>query len=492
MSVSVFFSNKNIQVIVGKSSGKSIYIDKLIEVPMPENAILNGVIIEGETESIIKKLKEIWTGNGLKGNVDLIINSPQFISNRTTMPLIPNVSKATDYLDKQNSDEFGRFDSPIKGWYLLRTNKKENTQDVVTEVAERTFIETYIKIFSEAGITLNSVHDGVSLATELLATCVHDQTAIYMIKDAQMLVTILYEKGKYYYNSTRRLFQDDGTQEFAAEIRSNISGVRQFANSQHLESAITDVYFAGMSSDDVGMLQGYLADTDPDITVHGTVAPSHIHFKKWNDRLTSFIYPVAGLVVPKTGFSVLKAIRKNDEAYARKVELIKKGIPVAILTGVLLIITLFLLAVRISTANRLSKLEQYNNKPEVIQGSMQYDALVTRSGRYGDRQGGVDLLREYIDSYPIPDSSINKQISEAARSEDVTIEFNSYNADSGVFATTASSSEVEKIHKFIARLLEMDIFEDVDYTGYTWNDGDGTWSIKVICTLSGQAEKEEE
>jgi hypothetical protein len=45
---------------------------------------------------------------------------------------------------------------------------------------------------------------------------------------------------------------------------------------------------------------------------------------------------------------------------------------------------------------------------------------------------------------------------------------------------------------FIADLLDMDIFENVDYTGYSWNESDGTWSIKVICTLSGQSEKEGE
>ena len=109
MSVSVFFSNKSIQVVVGKSSGKSIYIDKLIEAPMPENAILNGVIIDEGDVAISRQLKEIWSTNGLKGSVDLIINSPQSMSNRVTMPVISKESKATAYLDKQNSDEFGRY-----------------------------------------------------------------------------------------------------------------------------------------------------------------------------------------------------------------------------------------------------------------------------------------------------------------------------------------------------------------------------------------------
>ncbi|MBO7362597.1 MAG: hypothetical protein J6U41_04300, partial [Lachnospiraceae bacterium] len=140
MSISVFFSNRNIQIVVGKSKGKSIYIDRLIEAPMPENAILNGVIINEGGEAITRKLKEIWEVNKLKGNVDLIINSPQFISNRISMPVISKTGKATEYIEKQtNSDEFGRFESPLKGWYLLSVDKKAGTQQVVTEVAERKF-----------------------------------------------------------------------------------------------------------------------------------------------------------------------------------------------------------------------------------------------------------------------------------------------------------------------------------------------------------------
>ena len=492
MSVSVFFSNKSIQVVVGKSKGKSIYIDRLIDAPMPENAILIGVIIDEGDIAISKKLKEIWSTNGLKGSVDLIINSPQFISNRVTMPVISKVNKATEYLDKQNTDEFGRFDQPVKGWYLLGIDKKEKTQQVITEVAERTFIEKYTKIFTSAGIALNSVHDGVSLATEMLARCVKNATAIYMIRDAQMLVTILYENGKYYYNATKRLFQQSGTQEFAAEIRSNISGIRQFASSKHLGSQITDVYFAGLTADEVGMLQNYLAETEPDITVHGTVAPSHIHFKKWNDRLSSFIYPIAGLVVPQTGFSVLKAVRKNDTSYAKKRDFAKKSVPVVILFGILLLITGFMIFVSVRTAGRLEEIDNYNQQITVMQSAMEYDASVRKAESLGTRQGGTDILREYLDSYPIPDSSINDKLIAAAGQYNVSIEFNSYDAGSGIFSTTASSPVVENINMFIADLLDMDIFEDVDYTGYSWNDSDETWSIKVICTLSGQAEKEAE
>ena len=492
MSVSVFFSNQNIQIVVGKCNGNSIHIDRLIESPMPDNAILNGVVVEGGAEAISYKLKEMWKANKIKGEADLIINSPQFIANRIEMPILTG-SKMSDYIAKQTqSDEFARFEEPVKGWYIIGTNSKEKTQSVVTEVAERTSIENYIKIFSTAGITLNSVHDGVSLATEMLSKCIKGATAIYIIRDAQMLVTILYENGKYYYNSTRRIFQQPGTQEFAEEIRSTISGIRQFAKSQHLESTINDVYFAGMEPDEVSMLQSYLSGIDHELQVHGTAAPSHVHFRKWNDRFSAFIYPVAGLCIPPKNYSLIKALRKNDESYTRKKELFKKSIPLIVLTGILALITAFLMVVYFNAKSELEQIENYNHDISVMQASMEYDALVLKAGREGAMQGGVNTLEDVLASYPVPDSSINEKILEAAKGEKVEVEFSSYDSGSGVFATTASSYEVENINKFIAKLLAMDIFEDVDYTGYEWNESDGTWQIKVICTLSAGNDKEGE
>jgi hypothetical protein len=37
---------------------------------------------------------------------------------------------------------------------------------------------------------------------------------------------------------------------------------------------------------------------------------------------------------------------------------------------------------------------------------------------------------------------------------------------------------------FIADLLDMEIFENVDYTGYTLNRDGTAWTINVVCYLS--------
>ena len=115
---------------------------------------------------------------------------------------------------------------------------------------------------------------------------------------------------------------------------------------------------------------------------------------------------------------------------------------------------------------------------------MQYDLLSAEAAKLGRAQGSVDLLKEYCDTYPTPDSEINKSITSAAALEAVDVVFDSYSASSGVLEMVATAEDVERIHKFIARLMEMEIFELVDYTGYSKNDADNTWSIHVVCTLA--------
>ena len=123
-------------------------------------------------------------------------------------------------------------------------------------------------------------------------------------------------------------------------------------------------------------------------------------------------------------------------------------------------------------------------QPAIVEAAAEYDQIMQEAGKMGRAQGSVELLKEYCDTYPIPDSSVNKSIIAAAEEEDVEVAIDSYSAESGVLEMVATGENVEKINKFIARLLGMEIFELVDYTGYTKNEADGTWSIHVVCTLA--------
>lgn len=504
MSTTIFLSNTAIQIVVGKSNGKKIRIDRVLEEPMPDNTILNGVIVEGDGEEFLTaKLDYILKRHKIDNTVDLVINSPKFMADVMTAPSL-SLSKTTSYIDKQTkSDQYARIETPVKGWYFTdtvnstvvnkETGKKKNIKNnsIIAEVCEKSFIDQYVKVFTDAGFRLNSIHDGVKLADKMLERCVGGATAIYIIRDGQQIVTIFYVKGKYFYDSSKRSFRTPCTEEYAQEIHNNISGIKQFAGAQRIKEPITDVYFAGMKNDEISQLKDYLAMVEPALLVHGTTTPSHIKARKWSDKFSSFIYPIAGLQKLQKGYSILTASRKNDEEYKKKVEFRKRAIPVIVLASILAVITIFLGVIYFLSSKNLKALNDYNSQISVLQASMEYDAQLIKSAKAGEKYGGAELLKAYLETYPLPDSTVNAKILQAARGESVVVDFNSYDAESGVFSITASSYEVENINKFIAKLMELDIFEDVDYTGYEWNDSSETWSIKVICTLKARANEEE-
>ena len=233
MSEVVFLSNTNIQIASGSAAGDGVRISKLISSPLPEGAVLNGVVMD--QDRLIEAIKLAWQANKLpKSEVTLIINSPQLRANRVDAPILAD-KKTTEFIERETRDsEYGRFQNPITGWYVVGKDAKAKTQKVVYETAEIDFVNKYVDIFGKAGLKLKTIHNGVQLATEYFTKQAAGKTVLYMILDGKSLVTIFFAEGKYYYDSTSRVFAQPGTPEFAREIYASVSSIRQFISAQHL------------------------------------------------------------------------------------------------------------------------------------------------------------------------------------------------------------------------------------------------------------------
>ena len=125
-----------------------------------------------------------------------------------------------------------------------------------------------------------------------------------------------------------------------------------------------------------------------------------------------------------------------------------------------------LLAFKASKEADLKEINSYNNNPNTIAQVKEYEDMYDNMAEMGKIQGGADRLKSYLDTYPVPDSTVNDSILSAAKSHNVAITINSYNALTGVFNITATAPDVDDINLFIADLMSMDIFEKVDYKGY--------------------------
>ncbi len=481
MKVNVFLSNSSIQVVLGEKSGKKVKVKALYADAIPDGTLLNGTVIN---ESVLQDtIRDTWRKHAIKEkNVDLVINSPHLLARRIEMPLLTG-NKANRFVNNEvDEKDTARFSEPILGWYPI--SKKKKTQLVISEMAEKEFVETYIRIFEAAGVKLNSLHAGINLAVNMMQTQVNKNTVVYMILDGMNLTTILFAEGNYFNNLNTRVYSIPGTSEFSAEIRNAISAIRQFATAQHIEHEISNIYIAGLNMEDMNLLkselQGYpLGDvlgimTKPDSVVMNTAA----------DKFGDYLFSIAGFFGTQEGVSILEAWKRDSQDYQKKKTMTTLIVPYVAVVILLLIVTIVLLVIRGQKKAELAVLQQYNMQPSIVESAAEYDMLMKEAEKLGVAQGSVDLLKEYRDTYPIPDSSVNKSIMNAAGLEDVGVVIDSYSAESGILEVIATAEDVEKINKFIARLLAMDIFELVDYTGYTKNEADNTWSIHVVCTLA--------
>ena len=485
MSEVVFLSNTNIQIASGSSASDGVKVSKLISSPLPEGAVLNGVVMD--QEKLTEAIKLAWQANKLpKSEVTLIINSPQLRANRVDAPLLAD-KKTNGFIERETKDsEYGRFQNPVTGWYVVSKDSKAKTQRVVYETAEIDFVNKYVEIFANSGLKLKSIHNGVQLATEYFTKQAAGKTILYMILDGKSLVTIFFAEGKYYYDSTSRVFAQPGTPEFAREIYSSISSIRQFISAQHLTETVKDILFCGLSNTQVNQLANDILNIDSAADISLAQPPQGTSISGNQMLFPFFVYPIAGLRKIDERMPILKNIKQTNK---KKADGSGLGKLIGPFIGVLVIVALACgasFAYKLKKESELKELERYNKDPNVIAQVAEYDAMYNNMADMGKIQGGVDLLREYIDSYPIPDSSVNKKILEAANKHDVSIEFNSYSASSGIFSITASSPEVEDINLFIADLMSMDVFEEINYTGYAITPDGTRWQINVVCTLAAR------
>ena len=486
MAVTVFLSNTNIQIVVGSGSATGANVKRLVSVSIPNGAVLNGVVMD--ENALVAAIKECWKINKLpKGDVTLILNSPQLRANFIDLPVMPD-KKTTEYVQRETKD--ARLTKPVSSWYMVERNPKLKTQKIVSETADAQFIDTYVSIFQRAGIRLIDIHDGVTRAINLLKGATRNQTVVYMILDGTSLVTIFFEKGMYYYHSTKRVFNQPGSSEFAREIFSAISEIRQFASVQKLEDSIEEIQFAGLGEQQVSRLADDMGDIDSNIKLSAVSCPSYVKSKNNSKQFPYFVYPIAGLTkLSASRFDIMTANRKSADKFIRKQNLLKVLVPAAGFLVLLGIIYGALSTVTYLQQKQLSDLTKENSNPTILGNVNKYERMADVITGVGGRQGGLNILHKYLDSYPIPDSKVNTLISDAALKYNVKVIVNSYDSASGVFSITAQATEVELINQFIADLMKMDNFEKVDYTGYTAikaKDGTSGWQINVVCTLAAR------
>lgn len=491
MSTVVYLSNQSIQIITGTRGSKKITINDCCILDAPEGSIINGTVTD--INSLADCLKEFWQANSLNANdVYLVVNSNKIISKNLDVPAMSE-RKERDFIRR----EFADIEAGTERVYGSISFKPDSKMTIVpmnklyVESATKEFVETYIELFKLAGIGLKGMYSGEGALISLTAStiAITRKTFVMEVADNMNLTTILWVNGRFYYYNSTRCFSVPGTESYALDVGKSVSQIIQFMQANQIEYELEEIVLAGISSGNVPLYRNAIES-------HGINTPVSVFADtkrikcNGNYDIQRTIQAVSGLgcVQKRQNFLVYysgmhKARKETDAGTMKKIG------AVAAVTAVMLLGFGGTFAYKVMRNNKLTELKDYNESPAVISQASMYDALLARNTYISGQYYAINEISDNLDTYPYCSAEVRNIIGTCAKGyADVDIE--SFNSDTGVVTMVAKAENVDLINQFIKRLTDEDIFNNIDYTGYAFEEDTELWNIHVMCILSESAGKQ--
>lgn len=480
----VYLANQHIQVVTGSPGEHKIGVTNSYEAEAPEGSIINGIVMDSEL--FVGFIKEFWNVNRLPNkNVHLVINSSKFVGKTIEMPEL-SASKTYRYIAREFAD-IDRGENYLYSCLLLGSGTGK-TKRIYSESVEPEFVKDYIDIFRDAGITLKSMASSESSIIGITAATVGKQAKTFtlVIADNNILTTILWINGSFYYFNSMRSFYDKDTEEYAGDLARAVSQIIQFMQAHQIEQQLEKIVVAGISGDIFPMYRDSIEQMGIGIPVQTYDAGNFIS-TSGQVEIQRFLYPASGLVSNKKQSDFLRQYSDGGKRHDKK-----KGAAVINMIPIIVAVAVMVVAVAVAGAlllmkkNTLKEVSAYNEDPVIVNQVTEYDMMIIRNRFLSSQYHAIDEIDSNLVTYPLGDSRILARIDDCTKGY-AEIKFDAFDAEEGTIQMTASADSVKNINIFIKKLMGEDIFNNVDYTGYSYNDTSAKWDIHVTCILAESA-----
>jgi hypothetical protein len=481
MSTVLYLANQQIQVVTGSPGEKKVTVQNAYTADAPEGSIINGIIMDAEL--FVEFIKEFWQTNRLSSkDVILVIKSSKFVGKTIELPVL-NASKTIEYIEREFSD-IRKEENEIYGYIPLASSDK-SMRRIYAEGVSPEFIKEYIEIFQEAGISVKSVYSGESSLISLtnMTMAAWYKTFVMLIADNTTLTTLLWVNGSFYHFNSVRCFHEQGTEEYAMDVARSVTQIVQFMQAHQVEYSLEAIRLAGIP--DVNIRQYEIAMNSQGINVPIEPFESSVLSADSAD-VQSYLNATSGLVINGKWQNFLNQYNSKKRKKGNEKNSMKGVLIVGITLAVMILAVIICFVMRIIKQNQLNQIEDEIYNPIVLEEIAEYDALMERNTFLINQYNGIQEFDENIVTYPICDNEVIQLIDTCA-SNYVTVQFGSFDADSGRVILTAEAENVDDINKFIRELNSQDIFQKVDYTGYSYDTTAKLWDINVTCTLTEAA-----
>lgn len=471
MAAILYLSNKLVQVVEAKSKGKTVTVQNVCQEEAPEGSIINGIITD--EEAFLTWIKDFFARNRLpKKEISLVVNSSQFNHKVLEFPGIQDTE-----IKKMIPREFAehRTDNTLFTYYILERDKNSKMQHVLATAVEKEFLSAYVNFFKQADIEISSIDSEINALVRLFSNSpeIKDKTCLIQILDGREVISMLFVKGRYYYSQKNRLLSQDFMEELPKELLSIRDKLFQFVTSQQIKEPIQAIYLCGQGQSELkrSMAEDKIFPGEKVIFEEKPVKKKRIEF----------MYPIGILLGKRQGSALFKQLKQEQKERKKRQEILKLLSPSLAVLTVCLLVTAFMGNQYLSGTHELKELQKIMQERDAANASFEMASASVNA--MNTKISLVEDTWEHLMSYPVINSSVEQTVRNCA-GDQVSIEIKSFQRDSGVLTLEAEADDVRNISDFIAKLQQQEIFEAVEYSGFTYVTGADNYNIHVVCCMA--------
>jgi len=476
MKASVHISTETIKVIIYTKLGHHINIKNYFTYPLPEECVLNGVILDGTP--IIEGLRSLKNDHSsLLKEVSLVIDGSFVYAKKITVP--GRLNKIM--YDEVIRDEFAEVSQDPGNLicdYFHLGNNNDGSKDILACAVENIHAQAYLAVFKEADIKLSSVHLGIITVLQFVENNPELKKAPFVLNiiDDLVMLSMIFQNGVNVFQSRTRLYGDNRSALVQSTL-DNLSGIIQFNKSQNF-SDLTNCYYLGLSDSDMDLIDYGSSHQEINFNLlnlfkdaKGTeILPPNVHFAFLNTLL------------PDTQDDLITNAKMLEKAKARKRPK-NRWLPVLIGTAALLTIAITVLRFMVSgVENEIRDLKAYLNDPETVSQRTEIESLISETLQLNTLYEAATTLRDETNSRP----QLSKKLLDVIvikGTGTVTVSGMNFSSDDGILSVTGSSMSERDAAAYVEALKTDSLIYDVYYTGYnTGSSGEFIFTIDVIAS----------
>ncbi len=465
MKTVLYINNDKILILSAKFLGGNLKIVNKINIPLPEQSAVNGVIINQQAvaEALSPYRKLLF-------NCTVLINSSNIFVKKLDFP---NLTK-TQMISVIKSE----FSLSIAGNVLYDANvyRKKGLNEVICSAVPVELLKVYNDTFKAAKIIPGKI-DVMQNAVIKLAKRYTDElgrTFAINIIEGTSLVSVLFEEGSYLLTNRSAVFPDMQKNEYIEQLTNRLSSLIQFNKSEKL-SPIGTSYYIGLENDDLQALRN--------TSERLGVTVSSLDGILGEDFPAEFFHPFVAVFGKQNDMNLLKKYREQlRDIRVQKDKKITESISAA---AVLLILVFGIYGYFYFRGEILglqnTQMTNHLSEPDVRAA---FDDTMGKISKTKELEQTVLLVEGFAKQGKLPEGLnagvLGSLVEEAAKS--VNILNISYNADDNKMLIEGVSADEYSASTFVANIRATGVFAGIEYHGYTLNSIN-EYAFNVWCTL---------